>query len=180
VIEPEDLKALDERIGELIDGQARMMFAAALRMQAVSLRSQAELLTAQAETLDATAREVEEGRRELPARPVRMVLVEDEAGGDEAAAEEDAERHAARVQRVQVGTFGTHRVIEPTDAAVGGEFTEAMRAWLAEFDDRIRMMDGFVDAVNEAAEAGRAADLDTARLVAERARELRDERDRRA
>jgi hypothetical protein len=56
----------------------------------------------------------------------------------------------------------------------GDEFepSHPMASWLDLFDDRIRTLPTFVQAVNEAAENDRPANEDTARIVAARAREL--------
>lgn len=58
----------------------------------------------------------------------------------------------------------------------GEDFSPAMRAWLDLFDDRVKMLPTFVEAVNFAASFGWPADEESARDVASKARELNDTR----
>jgi hypothetical protein len=76
------------------------------------------------------------------------------------------------VQAIDAGTFGARGVLKPWGAE---EFGPEMVKWLDLFDDRIRAAQEFVNAVNEAAEAGRPADETTARMVAERIGEMREQ-----
>jgi hypothetical protein len=76
------------------------------------------------------------------------------------------------------GEVGRVRIVQPHgDLFVdeeGDEFGpgDPMLAFFDLFDDRIRSLPTFADAVNEAAENDRPVNEDTARIVAARAREL--------
>jgi hypothetical protein len=98
--------------------------------------------------------------------------------------EEDGEGvEEGPVQRILVGDGPETMGDAAAAPASGGEWfvTEdgtsmsgAMVAFLDLFDDRLRSLPTFIEAIREAADAGRLADEDTARIVAARARELHE------
>lgn len=139
--------------------------AGAIRVQAAALRSLASTLAGEARSLDGIADGIANGTVELPADVVPMKLVPiDEP--DEPAEEKD---ESQGVQAIVAGRHGSSDILLPLGAE---EFDPRMAKWLDLFDDRLRMSAHFVTAVNEAADAGREANDETARLVAERVREL--------
>lgn len=144
---------------------SRLGAAAAMRMQATSLRSLADLYAQQARLMDSFANDVESGVVPLPACPVRLVVapLDNDEPVDGGEVEPDA------VQATEARMVGNAHVLTGFD---GGELSAPMIAWLDEFDDRVKMSRHFVQAVNEAAASGLAANMDTAELVAERVREL--------
>lgn len=76
---------------------------------------------------------------------------------------------AAPVQALDAAKFAASRQLAP----IGGDvLAETMAEWLDLFDDRISGDPHFAAAVNEAAEAGRPTTEETAKLVADRVREL--------
>lgn len=157
-LDPEDVKALDERI----EHRERAGFAGALRMQAMVLRTQADLSASMARTLDAQADAIEDGREELPVRPVRMTVVQDDPEPEEV----EPERDPLLVMPVKLGSFGgDDNVLLPRDVDT---FTPAMLEFLQLFDDRLRMSPHFVQAVNEAADEVWWAGRDAARWVQQR------------
>jgi hypothetical protein len=132
---------------------AKLGSAAAIRMTATMLRSQAEFLTMQARTFEGIADDFEKGRVPLPkaAPELRMVMHDEPI---------DADREDVPAGYVEAGGDGQEGL------------SETMRGFLDLFDDRLRRSPYFWPAVNEAAAAERRADEDTARLVADRIREL--------
>lgn len=152
----EDVRASYEAAQDHADAAAhtaaKLGAAAAIRMQATMLRSQAEFLTMQARTFEGIADDFEKGSVPLPkaAPELRMVL------HDEPEPADGEDTPAGFVEAVPEGA-------EPS---------ESMRGFLDLFDDRIRRSPHFWPAVNEAAAAERRADDDTARIVADRVREL--------
>lgn len=87
--------------------------------------------------------------------------------------EEDAERvtgdgEEGRVQQIERDDQG---VLQPV---VGDGFSREMMLWLDEFDDRLTSSPQFVQAVNEAAASEMVADDVSARLVAQRTKELEE------
>lgn len=146
----------------------RMAYAGALRMIATTLRSQAELLQVQARTLDDTAEATEAGLAPLPDRPVRLQVVDWE--GPEMPADADVEpedEEPAPVESITKDADGVFVL-----ARDGGPVGAGMAEWLDRFDDRVRALDEFEEAVDEAAAAGLPLDEDTALKVGRRAREL--------
>lgn len=173
MIDADDLAALDERMNRVM----RAGVAAALRMQAAGARSQASLMLSEARVLDATADGIENGTVELPERAVRLAVVP----LDEEPEPEHEEPEPDAMQRIEAGTLGnaptlrpllSEREIEEGRDPDTAEFAPAMLRWLDEFDDRLRMSPHFVEAVNEAADAGLVLNEDTARIVASRVHEL--------
>lgn len=154
-----DLAAIDARV----DGLVRAGVASAVRLQAAALRSSASLMASEARTLEDTADAIEAGRMDPPARAVQLAVVPLEDDAPEEPDEPDT------LQTLMAGSFGNAATLEPRDA---DELSPAMAEWLDRFDDRLRMSPRFVDAVNEAADADRVANEDTARMVAARVREL--------
>lgn len=148
---------------------ARATLAAALRFQAMALRSQAELLSSQASTLERQADGIEDGSVQVPTRPVRLEVVEEEPGEGSAAAVESL--------LLTGDTSGPLRWTAP-----GGEMlSEQMLEWLTLFDARVTSpLAGrpFIEAVNMAAAEAMPLDDKTAAWVAERARELREREER--
>lgn len=156
--EADDLRVV---MAEVVDSARRAAAAgaaAAMRMQATSLRSTAELFVSQARTLDAFADDVEAGRADLPRMPVRLSVVPlDDAPEVPVVDEPD----------VPEGTLCA-LVVDELFEGLSSEMIE----WIDLFDDRLRESPFFVEAVNEAADAGCVLGEDTARVVAARIREL--------
>jgi hypothetical protein len=86
----------------------------------------------------------------------------------------EEEEGAPLVQHIVGATGGRLLVGTPDGELAGADFTPEMKAFLDLFDDRISRLPSFVAAVNEAAAHGAYANDETAKVVADRARELND------
>lgn len=150
-----------EYVAEAMGKAAALGTAGAMRLMATTLRSNAELQVAQARSLEDLATAIEEGREEIPAAPVRLMVVPEQP-----VAEEDVPDLVDTLTTDAGGGF--------VRAIDGGPVDPGMREWLDLFDDRIYGSDHFLDAVNEAAARELPLTEDTARLVAARARELHE------
>lgn len=160
-MDPEDLEAIDERIARGVSIAA----ASAVRVLAATMRSQAELAASQARTLDDLADDIESGRAEPPASAVKLAVVPVEG---EAADKE--EEQPVPIARVTPSRMGNAELLFPEDDS--GLFEKEMKGWLDLFADRIKMSPFFVEAVNEAADNGLPATMNSARLVADHVAEL--------
>lgn len=156
-----DLAAIDARVDALV----RAGVASAVRLQAAALRSSASLMASEARALEDTADAIEAGRMDPPARSVQLAVVPLDD-------EEESEDEWHGLQRIEPGAVGNAQVLHAAD---GEELSAPMWAWIDEFDDRFKMSAYFVEAVNEAAEAGREISDKTGQLVAARVRELEEQ-----
>lgn len=109
---------------------------------------------------------------ELGALAYRLGNMLDDDGEPEAEPEAEA-GELADLQPIMASDDGGFNTFD------GSDLSDAMVDWLDLFDDRIRSDPFFVEAVNDAVEAGRATSDDTARLVAGRVSELREAREAR-
>lgn len=90
-------------------------------------------------------------------------------GTEEPEPDKQGDDEAAPVQQLDEAKFMAQRQLAP----IGGDvLAESMAEWVDLFDDRISGDAHFAAAVNEAAEAGRPTTEETAKLVADRVREL--------
>lgn len=176
-LEPEDVKVLQR----MIDDGARRSCAGAIRVVAHLERDQAAQLA-----LLELAEGVQAGNVPIPGGELRAVLVPEEAAeqyldvlaeqarSPVASGREDEGEDAGEARAVlKLGQREDGKIyMAGEDGRPLNGWHVYMADWVDLFDDRLRRSPHFVAAVNEAAEGGRLANDDTARLVAERIREL--------
>lgn len=172
-LEPEDVKVLQR----MIDDGARRSCAGAIRVVAHLERDQAAQLA-----LLELAEGVQAGNLPIPGGELRAVLVPEEAadGYLDTLAEQEREpegqpgeeqEEKKPLRRLVTGDVG-EVYMDDGHGQPGSGWHLYMAEWVDLFDDRLRNSPHFVTAVNEAVEEGRPADQDTARMVADRVREL--------
>lgn len=162
-LDAEDVAAIEA----MIERSARRSTAGGLRIMATNLRSEGEVLVGRSRMLDELADAIEDGRADIPDRGVRLRIVEEPLEPVEADVEEPPA--ASALVGIEVHDHQGHEVFTAPD---GEELSPQMDEWLDSFDPRVKLSPHFVQAVNEAAAAGRDADGVTAVLVYDRVREL--------
>lgn len=171
-LEPEDVKVLQQ----MIDDGARKACAGAMRVVAHLERDQAVQLA-----LLELADGVQAGNVPIPGGELRAVLVPEEAAEgylDELAererpsiSDDEPEREAPALWALEADGDAVY-VVDPVAGSRLPVFPPHMGIFIEQFDDRLRSSEHFIPAMNEAAAAGRRADHETARMVADRVREL--------
>lgn len=167
MLDPEDVRALEARM----EGAARVAMATAL--EAVATVLAAGLPPAQgADLLRQLAHDIEHGHASpsVGASPRLALVIDEHTPGEPVAEPDEPKREPDEQFPVKALVEGTNGMLTAAD---GGDLGLGMIEWLDEFDDRIRSLPGFVPAVNEAAENGLVLnEIETGRIVADRAREL--------